>query len=141
MKKILFVCTGNTCRSAMAAAICNYLANQLNADISADSCGLCVGGHPASQNAVLAVSELYNIDISNHISKGITPEIIENADVIFTMTMSHAAILASAFQKDADKICVAEPEISDPYLMPLPIYKECAQQLYSQIKSKFFCEE
>ncbi len=137
---ILFVCTGNTCRSAMAQAICNHLAKEHNTEICADSCGVAAYPAPASHNAVLAVDELYGIDLSSHRAKMVDASLIEKADVVFAMTPRHAAALISLFPDCADKLTVAFPEICDPYMQPLSVYKECAKELYSQIKSRFFKE-
>ena len=66
MKKILFVCTGNTCRSPMAAVIFNQLAAQSGLDYVAESAGVAaVGDRPASENAVKAVAEI-GLDLSAH---------------------------------------------------------------------------
>lgn len=137
---ILFVCTGNTCRSAMAGAICNHLAKETGADICSDSCGVAAYPAPASLNAVLAVDELHGINLKGHVAKMVNASLVENADVIFAMTPRHAAVLLSLFPECKDKLIIAEPEITDPYMQDLSVYKECAAELHSQIKSRFFKE-
>ena len=138
--KVLFVCTGNTCRSAMAAAICNHIAKETSAEICADSCGVAAYPAPASQNAVLAVNELYGIDLKGHRAKMVNADLVGASDVIFAMTPRHALALLSAFPDCADKLVVADPEIVDPYMQDLSVYKACAKELCSQIKSRFFKE-
>lgn len=137
---ILFVCTGNTCRSAMAAAICNHLSKPSGAQICADSCGVAAYPAPASQNAILAVDELYGIDLKGHRAKMVNASLIEKADVIFAMTERHALALLSLFPECKDKLTVAFPEISDPYMQPLSVYKACASELCEQIEQQFFKE-
>ncbi len=133
MQNILFVCTGNTCRSAMAEGICRKICLDQNYDIKAQSCGLAaVSGLPASQNAVLALSTLYNIDISSHLSKEASYELLNEANIIFVMTAAHAQPLLS-IEAIRNKVRIAAPEISDPYGGELSKYKACAQQLYLQI--------
>jgi protein-tyrosine phosphatase len=124
----------------MAGAICNHLAKKLDADICADSCGVAAYPAPASQNAVSAVGELYGIDLSNHTAKMVNADLVEKADIIFAMTARHAATLSFLFPECADKLVVADPEIVDPYMQDLSVYKDCAKELYEQIKSRFFKE-
>lgn len=140
MKKIVFVCSGNTCRSPMAEGICKFLANEKKLDISASSCGLMASEeNSASQNAVLAVRDLYGIDISGHYSKQASLEIFESADIIFAVGKRHADVISSYFPQFKEKIRVFSPEISDPFMQSLEVYKKCATKLYSQIEE--FLEE
>ena len=89
---ILFVCTGNTCRSPMAQGIAESLISKLVLDdhtISVDSAGVSAGdGYQASQEAVEAMSSR-DIDLSVHQSKQLTPDLIDQAQAIYTMTPSH----------------------------------------------------
>lgn len=133
MKSIVFVCTGNTCRSAMAAAIAKKISDERGLALAIDSCGLAASfGSPASENACLALSELYGIDLSSHRSKQATAEILEGADIIFAMTAQHTAALSS-IPSLRDRLRCANPPIADPYMQDLSVYKKAAQQLYSQI--------
>lgn len=135
MKNILFVCTGNTCRSAMAAAIADKICLENALSFCADSCGLAAGqGSPASSGAVNALNELYGIDLSSHRSKLVTRELLDNADIIFAMSESHAAPIL-ALPEYKDKVRIASPPISDPFMQPLEVYKACAKELYSQIET------
>jgi protein-tyrosine phosphatase len=72
MSKIVFVCSGNTCRSPMAEGIFNALSKQKGAGHFSLSCGLsAMHGMPASYNAVAAAAE-YGADISGHLSRPVT---------------------------------------------------------------------
>lgn len=134
MKKILFVCTGNTCRSTMAEGICNKLYSD---KFYAKSCGVAATCEGASQNAVLAVKELYDTDISSHISKQVSKELLTEADIIFAVSKRHADILISAFPEFKDKVIYAQNDISDPFMQSLDVYKSCAEELRQNIETLY----
>jgi protein-tyrosine-phosphatase len=87
---LLFVCTGNTCRSPMAAAIANALVTARGwSHVAVRSAGTgAVEGAPASDGAVDVARE-HDLDLSAHSSTPISDELIEWADVILAMSPSH----------------------------------------------------
>ena len=95
--RILFICTGNTCRSPMAEALCRKLLKEQNkTGITCGSAGLsAMDGEPASPQAVAACEEL-GLDISRHRAHTLTMEEAMGADVCFVMTASHGYVLRRA---------------------------------------------
>src|SRR5260370_7061782 len=90
MKTVLFVCTGNVCRSPMAEGLFRQAVQGRN-DYRVLSAGLgAMEGQPPSPHAVQAVKEL-GIDISTQRSRMLTPDLVSQADYIFGMTHSHIA--------------------------------------------------
>lgn len=116
MKNILFVCTGNTCRSPMAEGLFNMLALREGLDCRASSCGLLADESSAvSPYAVQAVRE-YGADISSHSPRSCTEELLSGADAVYCMTGELARILSGTYPAFADVISLMPPEgISDPY--------------------------
>lgn len=90
MKKILFVCTGNTCRSGMAAGLAReVLRSWGREDIVVSSAGTAAQiGVPATPEAIAAAAEL-GADLQPHRACPLTPELAREADLILTMTRMH----------------------------------------------------
>lgn len=133
MKKILFVCTGNTCRSPMAEGIFNKMAGINNWSALAESAGIMVTETAVSENS-LAVCKENGIDISKHISRQLTREMIEDSDVILTMTKSHKMIfdgLSKVFT--LSEYVGGEEDVSDPYGGDLEVYRKTFSQLETLI--------
>ena len=132
MKKVVFVCTGNTCRSPMAEAVFNNEAGSRNIDIRAYSCGIYADGISSiSKNAQKALA---NSGISsNHVSCIINKEILKDADYIFGMTQNHAAAIKNLYPEYSDKIYSLPIDISDPFGADLDIYQNCLEQIKTAI--------
>lgn len=141
MASIIFVCTGNICRSPTAEGI---LRHRLDAaeipHVQVSSMGTHgLANLPASELA-RKVCEDHGIDISGHRSRGLVGEEIQDADLILCMEPAHRKFLQTFFpwQKDRVALLGAWPEkerrkntIRDPMGMSLKVY----QQVYDQIES------
>lgn len=125
MPHIIFICTGNTCRSPMAAALCEGLARERGmTDLIAESRGLAAApGAPASPHAAEALSEV-GLDLSAHRSRQADPAELAGADLVICMTRSHRIILEGA-GIPAGKIRVLGVGIPDPFGGSLEDYRAC----------------
>ena len=121
---ILFVCTGNTCRSPMAEAL---LKSKGLKNVNVMSAGLAAYEEPISDNAKIALKNK-GIDYSDFISKPLTLELLKEADLVFCMSESHKAAL-----KNFDNVFVLGSGISDPYGCDLFVYEECRDQIETEI--------
>lgn len=134
---ILFVCTGNTCRSAMAAALFNKIATEKNLDVRIESAGLFAhDGEPASNEAIIAMKK-YGIDLLGHHAQGINTELIEKSDLILTMTAAHKMVLEPSAAGKVFTLCEyagIDSDIDDPYGGDVSEYEECAEKLNSALE-------
>lgn len=128
---IVFVCTGNTCRSPMAQALAIQQAQKQGLDCHIISAGLAAYRDAgASENAIEAMREI-GVDISGHRSQPLTPSIIRQADIIVPMTGQHRQLL-TAMGVPAEKLR-SIGEIPDPYGGDLDVYRQCRDTLQQAV--------
>lgn len=150
---ILFVCSGNTCRSPMAAALFGEQLKQIRwkkqgFTLEVRSAGLYAGnGFAASPEAVEVMAEM-GIDISRHRSQRLSGELLQWADLIITMTDSHQQQILTQYGVSAEKLHTlaefTQPEqgdIVDPFGAGMEAYRCSARQLRNMINDmlKKFC--
>lgn len=131
--KILIVCTGNTCRSAMAEGALRVLLEGKAGNVDVMSAGTgAVPGCPATQNAVEA-AKTWHADISGHHSRPLSAELIEEADLILAMTSGHYRDVLGYSSDAAAKTFLLKkyPEpgddgegVADPIGGPLDLYNQ-----------------
>lgn len=132
MKKIIFVCTGNTCRSPMAEG---YLKSKNRKDLEVISRGLAADGSAVSEKSVIAMQEL-GIDISAHLSKQLTFADLSESAIFICMSSSHADVLEGI---GIDKIKIHVLGISDPYGRDEETYKKCRDEIIEGVDE--LCED
>ncbi len=136
-RHILFVCTGNVCRSPMAAVLFAARASQvgdgdLYAVSSAGTWGL--EGEPASSHAETAMQRR-GLSLEGHRARNITREMMEEASLVLVMTRYHQDSLSAEFPNERPKIHLMSElvgqqyDIGDPYRGKLDEYEVCAAEL------------
>lgn len=134
--KIIFVCTGNTCRSPMAAAIMSKIAVDNDMEITVESAGIMAAeGDCASENAVLAMRER-GIDISEHKAYQLREKDVEEADIILTMTGGQKMMISQLAPKKIftlGEFSGNDGDIPDPYGGDLEEYRETAEEIYDMM--------
>lgn len=150
-KIILFVCTGNTCRSVMAEALFERFKEDLfpGLNYQADSAGISVSNSiSASKEAIFCLAK-QGIDITTHQPKMINSRIIQDSSLILAMTQQHLIYLKEHFPEAQHKIylfrnfCqqkeeIEDKEIKDPFGRGILFYEDIYELLEQDIKSLLF---
>jgi protein-tyrosine-phosphatase len=111
--RVLFICTGNVCRSPMAEGFLREMAREENADIEVGSAGIgAMDDMIPSRNSVIAMRE-EGIDISRQLSRQLTPEMVEEYTHIFGLGTSHVETIRSYFPEAQEKTFVLREFIAD----------------------------
>lgn len=143
--KIMFICTGNICRSAMAEGMMKKLIKENNIDAEVYSCGIYAEtGDYATYNAQEAASE-YDADISNHRATNIRDSKIEEMDIILCATISHKQSVLYLHPELKEKVFTMKEyakldkngqdmDIKDPWGYDEFVYRKCASEIEECLK-------
>lgn len=137
MPRVLFICTGNICRSPAAEGLLKDRLRQKGlTDWDVESAGTwTVDGRPATSHVVQLMAER-KIDLTSHRSRGVDRQMIEQADLVLVMTQGHAEALRLEFPDQSEKIYLLSEmkdgrryDIEDPYGGSLEEYLTCVDEL------------
>ena len=141
---ILFICSGNTCRSPMAEAYFRNLCEKAGIkDIHVSSSGTCAyQGHPASNLAISVMKDL-GIDLTRHRSTPLDREMIESSDLIIAMTQSHRIQVGKLNPQALKKTKLllefskGKGDIADPFGADINVYSLCFDEMRDSLDNLF----
>ena len=145
MRKILFVCSGNTCRSPLALAAWRALeeAEKTPPDIEADCAGLMASGDAKATKYTVEIAREWNQDLTAHRARMLELEVAKEADWIVAMNSSHTFALQEYFGVDANKTFLlgrfdaknGDDEILDPFGGSREGYETCAIRIQRAVEN------
>lgn len=138
MKTVLFVCTGNTCRSPMAACLFNsFCERQGDHRFRAISAGVqAFPGDPASEGALRAMKRR-GLSLWWHRAQPVSSQLLESVDLIVCMSPSHAEALRRRFPLFEERIRTFSQPISDPFGGDDAVYEQTACTLETEIAALY----
>lgn len=138
--KIMFICTGNICRSAMAEAIMKKEVKEKNKNVEVFSAGIYAETGDYSTYNAIETMKYYDIDLSKHRATNIRDSKIKEMDIILCATMSHKQNIIYIYPELKEKVFTMKEyanidnnkqdmDIKDPWGYDLRTYELCAQEI------------
>ena len=138
---ILFVSLSNTCRSPMAAAICEYLCRTRGIDVTCDCAGIDTdAGMGMSIGAAAALARM-GLDAESHRTRQVSAHMVDNADAILVMEEAERKLLVSQFPNCEKRVYLlteyagGKGDIPDPFGMNDVVYDACADRIRTCVES------
>ena len=141
--KIMFICTGNICRSAMAHKIAEKKVKEQNKNIQVYSCGIWAQDGDIPTYEGRTVMQDYGIDLSTHRATNIKNSNIKDMDVILCATINHKLNVIAMYPELKNKVFTMKEyagypnndlDIKDPWGYGLDVYKKCAKEIENCIE-------
>ena len=141
--KIMFICTGNICRSAMAEAMLKKMLQDRNIEVCSSGIYADTGDIP-TQTAIDVMKENYGIDLSTHRATNIKESQIEKMDLILCATLSHKMAVLQFYPELKDKVFTMKEyagltyegmnfDISDPWGYDKKVYEKIREEKYLKL--------
>jgi len=132
---ILFVCTGNTCRSPMAAVLAAKMLRAAGIDCAVQSAGVHAAPECGASTHAITVMQEEECDLLSHRAQRVSPELVQASQLILAMTSAHSAAVLSLCPDARGKVfslyeyAQGGQDVSDPFGGDYAVYRACATQI------------
>ena len=142
--KVMFICTGNICRSAMAEGYLKKRVQEEKIDVQVCSSGIYAEDGAKATHLAEEAMRKYGIDLSEHRATNTHNSKIKQMDIILCATTSHKQILTEMYPDLKEKIYTIKEyaygnideskDINDPWGYDITVYRHCAKELVEAIE-------
>ncbi|MDE2040381.1 MAG: low molecular weight protein arginine phosphatase [Elusimicrobia bacterium] len=141
-RKVLFVCTGNICRSLMAERLALKLARERGLALEARSCGVAAESYYRPPKEVSAALAPLGVDAEGHAAQLVGRELLRWCDVALTMTQAQRGMILDAYPEFTRKVFVLrayagldDGDVADPIGRPQAVYDACRDELLGAVSA------
>ncbi|HEX7255597.1 MAG TPA: hypothetical protein VF236_06685 [Gaiellaceae bacterium] len=129
--RVLFVCTGNTCRSPFAAAVARR-----EGHVDAESAGLAPSTGDEPPDDAITVARELGFDLSSHHARPLTEDLLERADVVVGMTAAHVSVLEGRGARGKARL-LGEADVDDPIGRGRDAYRRAYAKIQQDVRKLF----
>ena len=142
MPKLLFVCTGNICRSLLAERLAVKLAAERGLALEARSCGVAAESYFRPPKEISATLAPLGLDAKSHVAQLVGRDLLRWCDVALTMTKAQRDIILDAYPEFTSKVFVLSAyaglggdDVADPIGRPQAVYDACRDELLRAVEA------
>ena len=146
MRRLLVVCTGNSCRSVMAKGLLKKVLQDQGKEFMVISAGIAALPGLRPTRETIEVMARHHIDVTAHLTQRLTNDMVESADLVLVMERIHKQEILNRLPNAKKKVFLlreyagapsnyaADIEVPDPIAKPMDVYESCFQLIQEAVE-------